>query len=170
MGARAIRGLAVIIAAVGAAVAPGGDPLPRATLPAPVAEAVRGLFPRGPIVAVLYDDTDGGREYEAHLKVNGRDAYVVALENGVVLETGLALDEQATPAPVRETLRREAPEGGFVAECFRRELHRAPDGQPLNAPCVFYEITLGFGRDERFLAINADGALRPLPAPPAEEE
>jgi hypothetical protein len=165
---RALRPLLTLAALWAAWTAAAEDPTPRAPLPAPVAEAVRGVYPRGPLVAVLYDDTPRGREFEAQLKVEGRDAYVVALEDGVLIETGLALDEQALPPEVRDALRREAPDGGAVMECFRREFHRAPDGGPLETPCVFYEVVLGAGRDERLLTLNADGSLRP-PEPRATE-
>lgn len=151
---------AAAFGAVCAATLTAGDPVPRATLPDPVAEAVRGVFPRGPITAVVYDDLPDGREYETQLKVDGRDAYVVATADGVVIETGQAIDEQAVPAEVRATMGREAPEGGVVTECFRREFHRNADGEPLETPSVLFEITFGAGRDERFLAVNADGSLR----------
>lgn len=158
-GARTVP-IAMAICAACALTLTAGDPVPRAPLPPLVAEAVRGIFPRGPVVAVAYDNTEGGREYEAHLRVDGRDAYVVATDDGVVRETGQAVDEQAAPAEVREALRLAVPEGPAVTECFRREFHRGPDGGPLETPCVFYEFTLGAGRDEVFLAINADGSLR----------
>lgn len=159
---RALRTLLKVAAfcAACAATLTAGDPVPRATLPDPVAEAVRGVFPRGPLIAVVYDDSPAGREYETHLKVDGRDAYVVATADGVVIETGQAIDEQAAPAEVRAAMGREAPEGGVVMECFRRELHRNADGEPLETPCVFFEFTFGAGRDEKFLVVNADGSLR----------